>query len=462
MKHRHFDVAVIGGGMAGLPIANKSAYKGFKTVVIEKELLGGTCLNRGCIPTKTMIYSAKVAHTVRTAEEFGVLNSLPVVDLAKVVERKNRIVERIRKNAYKQVNKNEHLTLIEGEAVFIDENSLKVKDQVIIADKIIVNTGARPLIPKIPGLGQVPFLTNRSILDLTTLPESLLIIGGGFIGVEFAQMFARFGSEVTILQKADRLVPGTDPEISEVLHKVFEKENINVILNTDIEEAQKSVNGFTVNAALSGRKEQYIASQILVAAGRMPNTKYLGLDKAGVSTGENGFIKIDDGYQTSQKNIWAIGDVTGTPMFTHSARDDADRIYSIIFKNKEVSAKDRNVPFAVFTDPEIASVGLTEGQAQSVGYEIKIGKQPFSRVARGMATGSTEGFVKIVADNETDKILGAQIIGPHAGELIHELVIAMDTGAKFQQISKSIHIHPTLSEAVNSAAGGVHRPAGDQ
>lgn len=461
MKELEFDLVVIGGGMAGLPIANKAAYKGLKTALVEKELLGGTCLNRGCIPTKTMIYSAKVAHTVRSASHFGIESTPPKVDLAAIVARKNRIVETIRNNAYKQVQKNKNLTLIEATAIFESSNRVKAGEFLIEAEKFIINTGARPVLPLIKGLDQVSYHTNRSLLDLTELPETLLVIGGGYIGVEFAQMFARFGSQVVLFQQNNRLVPAEDPEISKVLLEVFRKEGIELITKAQVEEIAQEGNRITVTVDAGGQQQEYHGDTLLIATGRRPNTDQMGLELAGVQMDERGFILADQSYQTNQNHIWAIGDVTGKPMFTHSARDDAERLYQLLFKGISSENSNRIVPYAIFTDPEIAAVGLTEQEALDKGFEIKIGKHPFNRVARAMAMGSTAGFIKIVADASTDRILGAQIIGPHAGELIHEFVIALQTGATFQDIGKALHVHPTLAEGVSSAAGGVHRPAGD-
>ncbi len=455
------DVAVIGGGMAGLPIANKAAYKGQATVLFEQELLGGTCLNRGCIPTKTMIHSAKVAHIVRTATRFGVEAGAPTVDLAAIVRRKNEVLGAVRKAAYRQVERNENLTLIEQRAVFEAPHRLRTDDTVIEAERVIINTGARPTIPATEGLEEVPYHTSRSLLDVTEVPDSLVVIGGGYVGVEFAQMFARFGSSVTILQGADRLVAREDPEVSAALLKVFQGEGIEVVLGAEVRRAEETEGELHVEAAVGGERRTFRGSAALLAAGRTPNTDGLGLEAAGVQTDERGFITVDTSFRTGQANIWAIGDVVGPPMFTHSARDDADLLYGQLFKNRERANEGRQVPYAIFTDPEIAAVGLTEDTARAAGHHVKIGRYPFSRVVRARAIGETDGFIKIIADAETDRLLGAQIIGPHAGELIHEVVVALDVGATYGQVARSLHIHPTLSEGINSAAGGVHRPAGE-
>lgn len=455
---KKYDFIVIGGGMAGMPIANKLAYKGFKIALIEKDLLGGTCLNRGCVPTKTMIYSAKVAQIIRDSERFGVISEPPKIDFLTIVKRKDDLIEKIRSGAYKQVRKNENLELIEGEAKFVSKNVIKVSDIEYEASNFIINTGAIPDIPQIQGLESVNYLTNDEILNLKELPKSLAILGGGYIAVEFAQMFSRFGTNVHIIQRGGRLINREDEEISEELLKVFKKENIKVYLNGEISNISKEANDIQIEFKEKELSKSIEVSHLLIATGRASTAKFLDIENTEIDLDEKGFIKIDNNYNTTQSNIWAIGDVTGNPMFTHAARDESEQLYQSITKKSEINKK--IIPYAIFTDPEIASVGLTEKEAIAKGFTIKIGKQPFSRVARALAMGASRGFVKIIANEKNDTILGAQIIGESAGELIHEFVLAMNNNIKFQDIAKSIHIHPTLAEGINSAAGGVHKPAG--
>jgi dihydrolipoamide dehydrogenase len=454
-----FNYIIIGGGMAGMPIANKLAYKGYKTAVIEKDLLGGTCLNRGCVPTKTMLHSAKVAQLVREAKKFGIIVDTPKVDLEAIVKRKDNLVNKIRAGAYKQVEKNKNLSLFEGEAKFVSKNIISVNNIEIEAEKIVINTGAIPHIPKISGIESINYLTNDELLNLKVLPKSLAILGGGYIAVEFAQMFSRFGTDVHIFQRSNRLINREDPELSDELLKAFETENISVHLNSNTTNLKQLDNGIELTYIQNDKKNSLDVSQLLVATGRVSSAKFLDLDKTDIKLDNRGFIKTDESYKTSQSNVWAVGDVTGNPMFTHSARDESEQLYQAITKEKKI--KKKVIPYAIFTDPEIASVGLTEKEAIEKGYTIKIGKHPFSRVARALAIGKPSGFIKIIANEENDRILGAQIIGESAGELIHEFIIAINNNIKFNNIAESIHIHPTLSEGVNSAAGGVHKPAGN-
>ena len=461
----HCDLAVLGGGMAGLPIANKAAYKGLRTVLVERELLGGTCLNRGCIPTKTLIESARAAHVARTAGRLGVEVTGEVrVDLAAIVRRKDEVVRSIRERAYAQVETNERLSLVEAEAQFTEPGVLQAGDTTIRAERVVVNTGARPTLPPIEGLESVPYHTSRTLLDVTDLPEHLIVVGSGYVGCEFAQTFARFGSRVTIFQRGAHLLPSDDPDAGDVIAEVFRDEGIEVVLDAEAVRVEEQGGAIRLTVCVGNAERAFAGDALLIAAGRTPNTDALNLDAAGVEVDERGFIVVDETHRTSAEDVWAIGDVVGGPMYTHSARDDADRLYRRIAKDEtdDTTSTGRHVPHAVFTDPEVAAVGLTEARAREAGYEVKVGTHPFSRVARAEAMGQTAGFVRLVADAGTDELLGATIVGPHAGELIHELVMALDLGATYDRIGRSLHVHPTLAEGVNSAAGGVHRPAGDE
>jgi dihydrolipoamide dehydrogenase len=457
----HYDLIVIGGGMAGLPFAQKAALKGGNIALVEKELLGGTCLNRGCIPTKTMIHSAKIMHHVRRAAEFGIAVGEPKADLQAIVRRKDEVVKPIRDGAYRGVGKIKNLSLIEGEARFDRPGRLAIGERLLESAKIIINTGTEATLPPIDGLADVDYLTNRSALDLAELPEALIIVGGGYVGVEFAQMYARFGSRVAVLQRADRLVPNEEPDVSAVLGQVFQRERIEVVTGAEVVGVKQSGGTIVVSARVGAELKTFRSTHLMFAAGRTPNTASLNLEVVGVETDHAGFIKVDNRFQTSAAGIWAMGDVTGPPMFTHSARDDADIVYRALIKNDQSATVDhRLVPHAVFTDPAIGSVGLTEAQARKLGYTLKIGVQPFKAVAKARAIGETDGFIKIIADDKTDKILGAHIIGPEGDNLIHELIVAMQVGATFHDVARAMHIHPTLAEGVNVAAGGVHREEG--
>ena len=453
---RRYDALVVGGGMAGLPMALRAARHG-SVALVERELLGGTCLNRGCIPTKTMIASAKVAHHVRRAAEFGVEASGPSVDLEAVVERKDRIVEDTRSGSYRAVDRSEGVDLIAGEGHFVGGRRFRVGESELEADRIFLNAGTRDAIPPIDGLADVPYRTSRSMLELRELPEHLLVVGGGYIGCEFAQMFARFGSRVTIVQRK-QLLPREEPELSGVVHEAFEAEGIEVLTDTECVGAAGGQGEIRITCT-GPETTQLSGTHLLIATGRTPNTDTLGVDELGLEPDGGGYLGVDDLLRTDAEDVWALGDLRGGPMFTHTARDDADAVYRSVYRGQERSIADRIVPHAVFTDPEVASVGIGEEDARAAGHDVAVGKQQFSGVARARAMGETLGLVKFVADATTDRVLGCHIAGPDAGTLIHEAVVAMAAGASYADIRGAIHIHPTLSEAVNAAAGGVHRPA---
>jgi dihydrolipoamide dehydrogenase len=453
-----FDLIVLGGGMAGLPVAMKCAYSGMDTAIVEDDLLGGTCLNRGCIPTKTMIRSAEVANLARRSDEFGIdIDGEITADLEAIVERKDEVVESIREGAYNNVENNENTTLIEEHGVFESAHELQVGDQTISAEQIVVNTGARPAKPPIDGLDEVSVLDSTSMLFLDEVPESLAVIGGGYVGCEYAQMYSRFGTDVTVFQRPERLLPREEPDVSGVIEKVFTDEGINVQTDAAVKALESEGDDVLVEA--EGVEKTVAVSDVLLAAGRRPNTDDLGLDAAGVETNEREFIETDDSFESTVDGVYAIGDVSGPPMFTHSARDDADLLYRHLAKDEEISTDDRVVPWGVFTDPQVGHVGLTEQEARDAGYEVGIGQQDFADQGKPKALGETEGFVKLVTDANTDELLGAHIVGEQGAEIVHELVLAIELGATADDIANTMHIHPTLPESINSAAGGVHEPS---
>lgn len=452
-KAVYVESIVIGGGMAGLPFALRAARQG-PTVLIEGDLLGGTCLNRGCIPTKTMIHPAKVAHLARHSSGFGV-NVGPVsVDLGRIVDRKDALVDSIRSGSYRAAERAKNLTLVEDWARFVGPDRVEAGGTVYRADRIVINTGARATVPDFPGIGQVPTLDSTSALDLRQVPDHLIVLGGGYVGCEFAQMYRRFGSRVTIVQRRAHLLPAEDPAVSAVVEEAFVREGITLVLGVEPTAVRAADDGIV----LSVGEQEIAASDLLVAIGRTPNTSRLGLDRAGVEVDERDFIVPGDQFETSAPGIFAIGDVVGPPLFTHTARDDAALLARHLFKGEDISTATRLVPHAVFTDPEVATFGLSQTQAEATYGDASVGIEKFRGVARAKAIGETDGFVKIIARPDR-VIVGATIVGPDAGNLIHELVIAAVASLTVEQIRDAIHIHPTLAEAVNAAAGGVHRPA---
>lgn len=455
-----YDLIVVGGGMAGLPVSIKSAHKGQDVALVEDDLLGGTCLNRGCIPTKTMIRSAEVADLIDRAEEFGIaVDGEAQTDMAAVVERQRAVVESIRTGAYDNVETAENLDLIEGHGVFESPTDIAVNDRVLHADTIVINTGARPATPPIDGVDTVDTLDSTSALELSEVPEHLVVIGGGYVGCEYAQMYARFGADVTVLQRPNCLLPDEEPDVSGVIEAVFESEDIDVHTGTTVDQLERDGSQVEVTASTNGEPVTIDASHVMLATGRQPNTDRLGLDQTAVETDEKGFIEVDEQFQTAKDGIFALGDVTGMPMFTHSARDDADLLYRHLIKDEQIDHTDRDVPHAVFTDPQVGRVGLTEAEAKERGHEVAVGRSAYEEQGKPKAMGETEGFVKIVSDAETDEILGAHIVGKNGAAIVHELMVAMELGGTAEEVADAIHIHPTLPEVINSAAGGVHKPS---
>ncbi|MBW8060757.1 MAG: dihydrolipoamide dehydrogenase [Solirubrobacterales bacterium] len=363
-----YEALVVGGGMAGLPLALRAARHG-RVALVERELLGGTCLNRGCIPTKTMIASAKVAHQVRRAADFGVETSGPKVDIGAVIDRKDRVVDSIRSGSYRAVERRQEVDLIEDEGRFVGGRRFRVGGVELEADRIFLNAGTRDAIPPIEGLDEVPHLTSRSMLELRELPEQLIVVGGGYIGCEFGQMLARFGSQVTVVQRDERLLPREEPELSAIVRDAFEAEGIAVLTGTECVGAAGRAGEIRISCEGAERGE-LSGTHLLLAAGRTPNTDTLGLEELGLEPGEGGYLAVDNHLRTEAEDVWALGDLRGGPMFTHTARDDADAVYRHLYRGEERSIAGRIVPHAVFVDPEVASVGLSETEAREAGHEV--------------------------------------------------------------------------------------------
>ncbi len=459
-SEQHFDAVVLGGGMAGLPLALKLGSKGLKVALIERDKLGGTCLNRGCIPSKTMIASANVAHHTRRADAWGITVDSVRVDLGRVVDRKDELVGSILRGAQSNVSKNEHVRLIRGEANFIGPKLLTVNGQTISGEKVFINTGTRNRLPHIAGLDEVPYLDSTTAMELRELPTHLLIVGGGYIGVEFAQMYRRFGSRVTVVQRADQVLPQEDADIADALKGVLEKEGIAIHLEASATTVERQGAQIRLTGQRKGAPLELFGSHLLVATGRQPNTDMLNLQAAGVETDAHGFVLVNDRLETSAEGVWALGDVRGGEMFTHTARDDARIVYENVVKGADLSTRGRVVPYAVFSDPQLGRVGLNERQARAKGYALKIGRYEGRKVAKARAIGEAEGLIKVIADAASDKLLGACVLLANGAEVVHELIPALKLGAKFTDLTDMLHIHPTLAEGVSSALGGVHYEEG--
>jgi pyruvate/2-oxoglutarate dehydrogenase complex dihydrolipoamide dehydrogenase (E3) component len=453
-----YDAIVIGSGQAGNPLCHKLADQGWKVALIEKEHLGGTCINTGCTPTKTMVMCAQVAHYARSAAKWGVRPSDGSVDLAKIVGIKNKIVTNFRGGQERKVEqRKEKLHLYRGQARFVSPREARVGDQVLESERIFINTGTHSNVPRVEGLDQAGYLTNATIMELTRLPEHLLVLGGGYIGLEFGQMFRRFGSRVTVVHTGDQLLNREDRDVAEELQKALEAEGIKFVLNANGIRVQKQNTqiSLTVQTDNGGKTETLAGSHLLVATGRQPNTADLGLEEAGVETDTQGFVKVNNRLETSVPGIWALGDVKGGPAFTHISYNDFQIVFGNLIEGKSLTTDNRPVPYAVFTDPQLGRIGMTEHQARQTGRKLKINKIPMTWVARAIERDETAGLMKIIVDAEDDRVLGAAILATEGGELIHVIHTLMMAGAPYTLLKGAIYIHPTLAEGLWTLIDGV-------
>lgn len=442
-----YDAIVIGSGQGGNPLSQGLADHGWTVALIEKEHLGGTCINTGCTPTKTMVMCAQVAHYARNAARWGVRAGEVSVNLSQIVALKDRTVERFRSGKQHQVDSRKNLHLYREHARFVSPKRLQVGDDMLESERIFINTGTRPEIPSIPGLAGVGYLTNASLMELRELPEHLLILGGGYIGLEFGQMFRRFGSQVTIVHRGDEILSREDADVARELQKALEGEGVQFALNARTTRVQR-INGriaLTLDGAV-GDPSTLSGSHLLVATGRRPNTDDLGLEKAGVETDRLGFIKVNGRLETSAPAVWALGDVKGGPAFTHISYNDYQILYANLVEGKHLAIDNRIVPYAVFTDPQLGRVGMTEKEARATGRRLKIGRIPMTWVARAIERDETAGLMKIVVDASSDQILGAAILATEGGELVQTLGVLMVAGIPYTLLKGAVYIHPTLAE----------------
>ena len=450
---KHYDAIIIGSGQAGTPLAKKLAIAGKKTALIEKSSVGGTCVNVGCTPTKTMIASAHAAHYARKAIGLGIKTGSVEVDFKKIKERKDEIVARFRSSSQKGLESTEGLELIFGEATFSGEKELTIsnstgKQELVSADWIFIDTGAKTTIPKLKGLETVDYLTSTSILDLEEIPEHLLIIGGSYIGLEFGQMFHRFGSKVTILEQNSRIVGHEDEDVSSELTTILHNEGLEILTSTTINEVEER--GGQISLSLESDTKKITGSHLLVAVGRTAQTKLLNLKIAGINTDVKGNIIVNDKLETNINGIYALGDVKGGPAFTHISYHDYTIVYRNLIENADYSIADRMVPYCIFTDPQLGRIGLSEAQAKEKGLDYGVAKIPMSKVARGIETGETLGFMKALVDPKSRKILGASILSAEGGEIMSVLQMAMAGGIPYDKVRYCIFAHPTYSEALNN------------
>jgi pyruvate/2-oxoglutarate dehydrogenase complex dihydrolipoamide dehydrogenase (E3) component len=447
------DVIIIGSGQAGVPLATRLAAAGKRVLLAERAELGGTCVNTGCTPTKTMIASARAAHVARTAGRLGVHAGDVRVDLAAVVARKDAIVRQWRDGiANKLRQAGERLLVRHGHARFVGAREIEVAGERHRADVVVIDVGARPVVPPIPGLDAAPWLDNRRAMELVDLPEHLLVLGGGYIGCELAQMFRRFGARVTVIDTAAHVLAREDDEVSTAIEGVFRDEGIALELGAKVSRVDAGGGGAAdggVAVTLDGGKRLQ-GSHLLVAVGRRPNTDDLGCDAAGVELDRHGHVIADDHYRTTAEGVFAVGDVIEQPQFTHVAWDDHRILYDVVMGRAPRGRSGRHIPYTAFTDPQVAGVGMTEREARAAGVRHEVATMPFGWIARAIEVDEKAGVMKLLIDPDTERVLGAFLVGAEAGELIHELVALMQAGASVRAIVDAQAVHPTFAEGVQS------------
>ncbi len=442
------DYIVIGSGQAGVPLAARLAEAGEKVIIVEAGHLGGTCVNVGCTPTKTMVASARAAHVARGAARLGVHVGDLKIDLAAIVDRKDAIVLQWREGVARRLERaGANLTMIQGRARFVGEREIEANGERYRAEKVIVNVGARPRVPPVAGLDELDWLDSSSVMDVREPPDHLVVMGGGYVACEFSQMFRRFGSQVTIMQRGAHLLAREDEDISEAIEEVFRSEGIEVVLNAEVVEVERSGRESIVRC---GGGQQTRGSHVLVAVGRVPNTDDLGCEAAGIELDERGFVVVDDGYHTSAQGVYAVGDCNGGPQFTQTSWDDHRILYDILMGRREGGRNGRITPSAVFTDPPVARVGLSEREARLGGIEYEVSSMPFGHIARSIEMDETAGTMKVLVDPKSEQVLGAAIVGYEAGELIHNFMMLMRANASARVIVDAQMVHPTLAEGLQT------------
>ena len=452
---RQYDALIIGSGQGGTPLSMALAGSGMRTALIERKHVGGTCVNEGCTPTKTMVASGRVAYLARRAADYGVHAGPISVDMAKVRQRKRDIVDSFRNGSQARIEKTSNLELIFGDASFSGPKTIAVDSHdggqhILSAQYVFINAGTRASQPKIDGLDTVPFLDNVSVMELEALPDHLLILGGGYIGLEFGQLFRRFGSRVTIVQCAGQLLTGEDPDIAEEISKILRQDGVEVMLNAKTTHVGRTGESIRLNVQSKNDSTTLVGSHLLVATGRVPNSDTLNLAAAGIQTSECGFIQVNDRLETTAAGVYALGDIKGGPAFTHISYDDFRIIRANLIEKKAASTRDRQVPYAVFIDPQLGRVGLTEREARAQGRNIRVAKLPMTHVARALEVDETRGFMKAIVDADSNQILGVAILGIEGGEIMSALEIAMMGKLPYTALRDGTFAHPTLAESLNN------------
>ncbi len=449
-----YDAIIIGTGQAGPALAERLAQAGMQVSVIERGKFGGTCVNNGCTPTKTLIGSAYVARMARRAAEYGVQIAGPVkIDMARVKARKDALVERSRTGVEKWMRSLANTTVYTGHARFLDAHTVKVGADTLIAERIFIDVGGHPYVPALPGVDRVSYLTSESMMEIDFLPEHLLIVGGSYVGLEFAQMYRRFGSRVTIVEMAPRLIGGEDPDFSDAIRDILAAEEIEIRLDARCLALEAAEGGVLVRLECSSGAPAVTGTHVLLAVGRAPNTDELGLREAGIEVDARGYIQVDDMLTTSARNVYALGDCNGRGAFTHTAYNDYEIVADNLLNGTNRKVSDRIPIYALFTDPPLGRVGMNEAEARRTGGDILIGRLAMTQVSRAREKGETQGFMKVLVDAGSKRILGAGVLGVGGDEVVHSLVDALYAGLTFGAVQRGVRIHPTVSELIPTILG---------
>ena len=459
-KPEQYDAIVIGTGQGGGPLAGRMAAAGWRTAVIEREHVGGSCVNVGCTPTKTMVASARVAYLARRAADYGVQAGSVSVEQTVVRRRKRDIVESFSSGSRRGLERWDKLDLIMGEGGFADVKEIVVAlneggERRLAADKIFINTGARPIVPDLPGLASVPYLDSTSIMELDRVPDHLIVLGGGYIGLEFSQMFHRFGSEVTIVERKERLAPREDKDVCGALQEIFRDDGIELALGSNPQGVSKENGNVRLTVKTTQGERTLEGSHLLVAVGRTPNSDRLNLGEAGVEVNEHGFITVNERLETNVPGVYALGDVKGGPAFTHISYDDYRILRTNLLEGGNATTEERFVPYTIFIDPQLGRVGMTEEQARAAGHNVLVATMPMSHVARALEVEETRGLMKVVVDGKTQQILGCAILGLEGGEIMSMIQIAMMGKLPYTALANATFAHPTLAEALNNLFGKI-------
>lgn len=452
---QHYDAIVIGSGQGGTPLCQALAGAGLRTALIEKIHVGGTCINEGCTPTKTMVASGRVAYLARRGPDYGVHTGTLRIAMERVRKRKRDIVVSFRSGNERRIAQTKSLDLIYGAASFTGPKAIVVRtvkrgELHFTADRYFINAGCRPAVPNVPGLSDVPFLTSTSIMELAKVPPHLLVLGGGYVGLEFAQLFRRLGSRVTVIQSASQLLGHEDPDVAEAVAAILQEDGIQIHLNSKVEKVSRSRNRITAKFRVAGKARKAEGTHLLVATGRVPNSDTLNLPAAAIAADARGFIRVNEKLETSAKDIFALGDIKGGPAFTHISYDDFRILRTNLLENGSASTTNRMVPYTVFIDPQLGRIGLTEAEARAQNRAVRVAKMPMNYVARALEVDESRGFMKAILDSTTNQILGAAVLGFEGGEIMAQIQIAMMGQLPYTTLRDAVFAHPTLAEALNN------------